>query len=251
MGRRRLPRCKRANIPSGGLKYWVALSAASVLGCNTGDLFSSAFGFVSGLPLLAAGFLSVLWLERRATRPAQAYYWLAIIAVRTAATNLADFLGQSFGIAGALATLAALLLAAVLVGQGGPAKSANPASSNMLPAVDAVYWFRMLIAGTLGTALGDMSSFMSGMGLGGASLALSALAVGLIAARSAGALTSTLSYWFVVVAIRAAGTSLGDFSAHQNGLATSTAVSALVLASILFFRPRNPVPALGPVAARP
>jgi uncharacterized membrane-anchored protein len=35
-------------------------------------------------------FLLVLWAERRTRIPTEAYYWLAIIVLRTAATNLAD-----------------------------------------------------------------------------------------------------------------------------------------------------------------
>jgi uncharacterized membrane-anchored protein len=107
----------------------------------------------------------------------------------------------------------------------------------------------MLIAGTLGTALGDMTSFMTGLGLGGASLVLSGIVATLIAARSAGLLASTLAYWFVVVAIRAAGTSFGDFSAQQMGLSASAAVSALVLAGILFFRAKPRPRLAAPVAS--
>jgi uncharacterized membrane-anchored protein len=38
----------------------------------------------------AAAFLLILWAERRARIPTDPYYWLAIIVLRTAVTNLAD-----------------------------------------------------------------------------------------------------------------------------------------------------------------
>src|SRR4051812_19895819 len=44
------------HVPQGGLRYWGALCLASILGCNTGDLFASYFGFLSGLPILIAAF---------------------------------------------------------------------------------------------------------------------------------------------------------------------------------------------------
>ena len=225
---------RRGQVPEGGLKYWLSLCAASVLGCNTGDAFAMAFGTLAGLPLLIAGFAATLILGRRAGRPTQAFYWLAIILVRTAATNLADFAGQRFG-AAAFAVVAALFAATLFKARGAAAQP-----SNALPSVDGLYWLRMLLAGTLGTMLGDMGSFMSGLGLGGASLALSGMVAALIAARQAGVIASTLSFWFIVVAIRAAGTSLGDFSAHQIGLGASAAVAALALGAILFFRAKPP-----------
>src|SRR2546425_7638980 len=104
---------KPDHVPAGGLPYWVALCLASILGCNTGDLFASFFGFVSGLPFLIAVFAGLLFLERRDDRPTQAYYWLAIIVVRTAATNLADFAGHQLGITATLGLLSVLLGAAL------------------------------------------------------------------------------------------------------------------------------------------
>lgn len=218
------------HTPATGLKYWTALCVASVLGCNGGDLFASAFGLLSGFPLLAVGFAATLFAERRSTRPTKAYYWTAILLVRVAATNLADFLGHQFGIAVALGGMAAALGATQLFGRN----AKNLASG--FPTVDAQYWTRTLIAGTLGTALGDFSSFMSGLGQTPATLALSGLFAALIAARSAGLFASMLGYWAIVVTIRTADTAFGVLSAAHIGLPQSAVVWALALLAILFFR---------------
>ena len=80
------------NLPSITPRYWTAILVASMCGANTGDFLSHNLhlGHTRGLPPLAALFLIVLWAERRAHRATEAYYWLAIIVLRTAATNLAD-----------------------------------------------------------------------------------------------------------------------------------------------------------------
>lgn len=223
------------NVPEGGLKYWLALSAASVLGCNTGDLFAGAFGFLDGLPLLAAGLGAALWMEKRASRPTQAFYWAAIILVRTAATNLADFTGQTLGM-GTFAVLAALLGLTFLKREGAMR------GQNALPSVGAMYWLRMLIAGTLGTALGEFSSFASGLGPQIASLTLFGGVAALLLARRFGMLGATLSFWATVIAIRAAGTSLGDLAARDIGLASSVAFAAIVLLGVAFFKAPKPAP---------
>jgi hypothetical protein len=73
------------HLPTLGPRYWSALCLASIFGANMGDFFARnlGLGHVSGLPFLAAAQAIVIVAER--------YYWLAIIIVRTAATNFADF----------------------------------------------------------------------------------------------------------------------------------------------------------------
>src|SRR4051794_14608897 len=224
---------KRIHVPAGGLRYWVALCAASILGCNTGDAFASVFGFLNGLPILLALFAACLFFERRDERPRQLYYWLAILIVRTAATNLADFADQrlrttAFLVMGLLlfATLAARFLL------NGLASDRQP-GEGVLDRVDWLYWTTMLVAGTLGTALGDFSSFRLGLGLAGASMALSVLVALLIGVGSAGLFSFPLYYWATVVAIRTAGTSVGDYFARVWGLPESTIVFAIVLIGLL------------------
>src|SRR3954470_1124606 len=206
---------KRIHVPAGGLRFWVALCAARILGCNTGDAFASVFGFLNGLPILLALFAACLFFERRDERPRQLYYWLAILIVRTAATNLADFADQR------LRTTAFLVMGLLLLAALAARFVLNRMASDRQPGegvldrVDWLYWTTMLVAGTLGTALGDFSSFRLGLGLAGASVALSAfVAVLIVLGSGAGLFASTLYYWFVVVAIRTAGTSVGDYFAR-------------------------------------
>jgi uncharacterized membrane-anchored protein len=80
------------NVPVITRRYWAAILVASMCGANTGDFLSHNrhLGHTRGLLPLAALFLVVLWAERRARIQTEAYYWLAIIVLRTGATNLAD-----------------------------------------------------------------------------------------------------------------------------------------------------------------
>jgi uncharacterized membrane-anchored protein len=58
-----------------------------------GDLFARnlGLGHVAGLPFLAIALAIVIAAERYDRIQHQSYYWIAIIIVRTAATNFADF----------------------------------------------------------------------------------------------------------------------------------------------------------------
>src|ERR1700686_4172513 len=80
------------NLPTIDARYWTAILAASMCGANTGDFASRILGLghTRGLLPLALIFLAIVWAEKRCQAATEAYYWLAIIVLRTGATNLAD-----------------------------------------------------------------------------------------------------------------------------------------------------------------
>jgi uncharacterized membrane-anchored protein len=230
------------NLPNITARYWGAILIASMCGANTGDFLARNLhlGHVRGLLPLAAVFSVILWAERRAKLATEAYYWLAVIVVRTAATNLADLgtrdlkLGYGLVQSGLTALLFFILLADLA--RGRPTNE-RPGSVGrrawILPTTDATYWVALLTAGVLGTASGDFVAHV--IGLGDGSLILGALygIVLLVSARMGGITKGW--YWASIVAARAAGTTMGDLVARHLGLSLSTACTGILLASILVF----------------
>src|SRR5216684_4466916 len=106
------------NLPRITTRYWSAILAASMCGANTGDFLARNLhlGHARGLVPLAVLFCVILWAERRARQPTEVYYWLAVIVLRTAATNLADLathdlkLGYGVVVSGLAALLVVILL---------------------------------------------------------------------------------------------------------------------------------------------
>ena len=82
---------QQIHLPALGARYWTALCLASIFGANMGDFFAHdlGLGHVAGLPIFALALLIVVASERFDRTVHQAYYWTAIIIVRTAATNFA------------------------------------------------------------------------------------------------------------------------------------------------------------------
>jgi uncharacterized membrane-anchored protein len=165
------------------------------------------------------------------------YFWSAIIVIRSAATNIGD-IGRDLQFP-ALAVLALLagVLALTLIAWKALYRPANQMqsepSSSSLSAVP-IYWWSMLVAGALGTVIGDYFSWGLDFGNLGAALVLGAMLGLLFALGRKGRLSDLGYYWLTVVCIRSAGTAAGDFLAHSVlGLPLSTLVSGIAFIALL------------------
>jgi uncharacterized membrane-anchored protein len=244
------------HLPTLGPRYWVALCIASMFGANMGDFFARniGLGHVTGLPFLAAALAIVMVAERFDRTMHQIYYWVAIIIVRTAATNFADFACGDLKLPrlGVMAGLAIILALALWISWQWmwrqPADKTDQA--NPVLRADLGYWICMFVAGTLGTVIGDYCSHNLHLDDGGAALLLSSIMAAFFLAGRNGPLRWLPFYWSTVVAIRAAGTSAGDFISgrHMLGLPLSTLATGLLLVAFLAIwkepaRPRQLLPA--------
>jgi uncharacterized membrane-anchored protein len=226
------------HLPALGPRYWSALCLASIFGANMGDFFARnlGLGHVSGLPFLAVALAIVIAAERFDRLQHQSYYWLAIIIVRTAATNFADFAAGDLKLPRiwVMAALTILLVAALWLSWQFAWRQLAGKADNLLRA-DAGYWVSMFIAGTLGTVIGDFCSHNMHLDDAGAAILLSPIVAALFLIGRQGPLRLLPFYWLTVVAIRAAGTAIGDFLSGRNmlGLPLSTAITGVLLVALL------------------
>jgi uncharacterized membrane-anchored protein len=226
------------HLPRLGPRYWVALCLASIFGANMGDLFARNFGLghLAGLPFLAVALAMVIVAERLERTRHQAYYWIAVIIVRTAATNFADFAAGDLKLprVWVMATLTILLMAAVWLSWQFAWRWFANKTGDLLRA-DLGYWICMFIAGTLGTVIGDFCSHNLGLDDAGAAMLLSPIVALLFLVGRRGLLLLLPFYWLTVVAIRAAGTAVGDLASGRNllGLPVSTALTGGLFFALL------------------
>jgi uncharacterized membrane-anchored protein len=229
------------HLPTLGPRYWLALCIASIFGANMGDFFARniGLGHVAGLPFLAAALAIVMAVERFDRMTHQIDYWIAIIIVRTAATNFADFACGDLKLPrpGVMAGLAIILALALWSSWQFAWRRLADKTEETVPVLraDLGYWIGMFVAGTLGTVIGDYCAHNLHFDDGGAALLLSPIVAALFLAGRDGLLLRLPFYWSTVVAIRAAGTSVGDFISgrHMLGLPLSTLVTGLALVATL------------------
>jgi uncharacterized membrane-anchored protein len=226
------------HLPMLNARYWSALCLASIFGANMGDLFARnlGLGHVAGLPFLALALAIVIIVERFDRMQHQAYYWIGIVIVRTAATNFADFAAGDMKLPRlwVMAALLILLVAALWLSWKFSWQRLSAKSDQVLRA-DLGYWICMFIAGTLGTVIGDFCSHNLGLDDGGAAILLSPIVTVLLLVGWRGPLRLLPFYWATVVTIRAAGTAVGDFLSgrHMLGLPVSTAVTGILFVILL------------------
>jgi uncharacterized membrane-anchored protein len=241
----------KRNLPIIDAGYWAAIVAASICGTNTGDLAAGPLGMghVWGILPLAAIFLAIIWAEKLLDWTAVAFYWLAIIVLRTMATNIADFATHDLKLSYPVFVLLLIALMGVMLWadrfRTDTAPQRSAASIATLPNVDWSYWIVMLSAGVLGTALGDWLAD-AGPGVYWASL----IGIPLFASAVWAAYRYGLAkpwYWIAIAACRTWGTDIGDMfvalfrsaASRPVALWASTAISAALLAGVIYFWTRR------------
>jgi uncharacterized membrane-anchored protein len=243
-----------ANVPSIDARYWIAISMASIFGCNLGDCLSyfANWNHWIGLLPLAVVFAALLFGERSSVRATQAWYWAVVIVLRAAATNLADLATHTFEwpyprVIVALAVFQALVVLPVL-----PRLLQAESDQAGRPATNSWYWLSLLTAGTLGTAIGDWVAEELHLGTGYGTLLLSTIFVIVLAMGSRSRWVTKSAYWLAIIAVRAAGTTAGDWLAFRDalgisnglnlGLILSTSVSGALFLGIVAELERNQLP---------
>jgi uncharacterized membrane-anchored protein len=236
------------NLPTIDGGYWAAIVAASICGTITGDLAAGPLGMghVRGLLPLGAIFLAVIWAEKALNWTTVAFYWLAIIVLRTMATNIADFATHDLKLSYAIFVSLLIVFMGLMIWadrfRTDTTVKWTAASDRALPTTDWNYWIVMLAAGVLGTALGDWLAD-AGLGVYWASLIGAPFFVAAVwAAYQLG--LSKPWYWIAIATCRTWGTDIGDMiialfryegASRPVALWASTVVSAVLLASVIYF----------------
>jgi uncharacterized membrane-anchored protein len=227
------------HVPKIDRRYWVGILFASIFGTNSGDLYAheSGLGLGPGLAGLAGLFAAVYLIERKDGARHEVWYWLAIVIIRTGATNIADFLAFRVRIP-ALLLAAGLAAVIALLAWGASAQArADDRDRPALGATNLIWWAAMLGAGVFGTAVGDDCSHL--VGQGPASVGLLVMLAALLAVLGSRAATRVAPYWCAVALARTAGTCVGDWFAEGKslhvGLPLSTLLTGTMFVAILAF----------------
>ncbi len=236
------------HVPAIGRYYWPAFAAATLFGATAGNSVTAQLSTWSAsnlyLPVLAAAFAAILYLEARDQRPSVYWYWLAVIIVPSAANHLSDISFAYLGVrriwvcAGLLVILVVTHLAFQSDTTRLIALRLQQRPMPTVPITDATYWIAMVVASTAGNLASDFLTIGRHFDIRLTCLVLILPVAAAAALRRWTALTRTGTYWAVVVTLSALGTAMGDLlsSDPPSGLGPNLSVilAGAILAVLLF-----------------
>jgi len=248
-----------STAPQATLMFWLVKICATTVGETGGDAVSMTLklGYAVATLIFLAFFAVTLAAQIKARRYHPLTYWLVVVATTTVGTTTSDFidrtlhLGYVVSSAGLLALVVAVLIAWKLT-------TGKIAADHITKGKDEVfYWLTILVANTLGTALGDFTSdtlpdLMTGLvrpPTGGwepwgfeLAAVLFAVLIAIVAVfHVAKILPQAILFWAAYVLTRPLGATLGDTLTKphiQGGLnldriAATAAITAAMVGLIL------------------
>lgn len=229
----------RSKVPEVTLLFWVLKIAATTLGETGGDAVSMSMGlgYLVATAVFGLFFFLAVAAQIRAETFRPFLYWATIVATTTVGTTLADFADRSLGIGYAGGTLILiLLLAASLLAWYRLTGSVAPGSVST-PRSELFYWLTIMASQTLGTALGDWTAEIDGVGYAGGALLFGSLLVLIASAYLWTKLSRTALFWAAFILTRPLGAVVGDLldkPIAEGGLALSRTTASAALVVFLF-----------------
>jgi uncharacterized membrane-anchored protein len=228
----------RTKIPEITAFFWITKIIATTLGETGGDLLAQTMkvGYAISTVILLGIMLATLIGQLRGKTFSPALYWTVIATTSMAGTTISDYIDRTlqWGYYKGSVVLVALLVSALLFWK---AKFGSLSISGVNRfSMELTFWTTVLIANTLGTALGDWLSDNTGLGFGRATLVITALLgfVALLHFRTA--VNKVVLFWAGFVLIQPFGATAGDLwtkKAAIGGMGFPTYYASAVLAAVL------------------
>ena len=204
-------------VPAAVLSFWVIKILSTTVGETGADYLAVNAGLgtavTGGLTaaLLAAGLAAQLYSRRFVPW----LYWLCVVLLSVAGTQITDALTDGLGVSLYLSTgVFAVLLALLFAAWHRCERTLSIATINT-GRRERFYWAAILLTFALGTAAGDLATEELGLGFRLGAIAFGALIAIIYAARCNGA-NPVLTFWLAYILTRPLGASLGDLLSQST-----------------------------------
>ena len=229
-----------SKVPQVTLMFWVIKILATTVGETGGDSLSMTLqlGYAISSLIFLAFFAITLVAQVAAKRYHPLSYWAVVVATTTVGTTVSDYLDRTlqFGYVKSSILLFCGVLVVLFVWHrvAGKIEFENITTKKE----ETFYWLTILVANTLGTALGDFVATTTGLGFELGALVFAGLLVILAAAHVwLKRIPAALLFWAAYVLTRPLGATLGDTltkSHNEGGLALGRISSSLTIAAVMF-----------------
>jgi uncharacterized membrane-anchored protein len=237
--RQRIGAAMASKVPLVTVGFWIVKILATTAGETGGDALSMTLnlGYAVATLIFLAFFIVTLAFQVQATRYHPLAYWAVVVATTTVGTTTSDFLDRTVGL-GYVKSSAMLLTAVIVVLVVWRLVAGRIEYENIVSRRDEVfYWVAIVVANTLGTALGDFTASTAGFGFeGGALIFAGLLVIVALVWRFAPRVPAAVLFWCAYVLTRPLGATLGDTltkSHAEGGLALGRIVATLTIIALM------------------
>jgi uncharacterized membrane-anchored protein len=227
-----------SKVPQVTLAFWIVTILATTLGETGGDALSMTLklGYMVSSAIFLAFFLVTLAEQVTSWDYHPALYWLVMVAMTTVGTTTANLfdrtldLGYAKSSAIALGLMIALLIAwRVSAGEIGVDQITTRKD-------EIFYWVTILVANTLGTALGAYVATDPDLGLRKGPLVFAGLIAIVVLLHFFTSISKSILFWSGYVLTRPLGATLGHTLSKpriEGGLNFGRITSSLVIAAVM------------------
>lgn len=227
-----------SKVPQVTLAFWVIKILATTVGETGGDALSMSLnlGYAVSTLIFLAFFLATLAAQVRARHFHPARYWAVVVATTTVGTTTSDYLDRTLALGYVWSSV--LLFALVLAILAAWHRSTGKIEFERV--VDRkneiFYWLTIVVANTLGTALGDFTADTAGLGFQRGALVFAGLIALVAAAHFLTNVPANLAFWSAYILTRPLGATVGDTLTKpvaEGGMNLGRIGSSLVILAVM------------------
>ncbi|GAA0998700.1 COG4705 family protein [Subtercola frigoramans] len=223
-------------VPEATALFWLAKVLTTGMGETTSDFLNVNFEPLLVIPIAALLLAGALLLQFRTATYTPWVYWLAVALVSVFGTMAADVAHVALGIPYLASTVAFAVALAVVFVLWRRSEKTLSIHSITTPRREAFYWLTVLVTFALGTAAGDLTATVLGLGYFGSGVLFAVvIAVPAIGYGRFG-LNPIVAFWFAYIVTRPLGASFADWiavSPARGGLGLGTGPISLVLIALI------------------
>ncbi len=227
-----------SKVPLVTLAFWIVKILATTVGETGGDALSMTLdlGYLVSTLIFLGFFAVTLTAQVAARRYHPALYWLVVVATTTLGTTTSDYMDRTLGL-GYIKSSIVLFAGVIVVLAIWHFVTGRIEFQNVVTRTDeSFYWLTILVANTLGTALGDFTASDTGLGFERGALVFAGLIAVVAAVNFFTQTPKSVVFWAAYVLTRPLGATLGDTLTKphdQVGLAFGRITSTLVIAAAM------------------
>lgn len=231
------------------LAFWIIKICATTFGETGGDALSMQLhlGYAKSTFVFAGIFVVALAMQVLAKRYHPFLYWLVIVATTTVGTTLSDYLTRTAGLGYPKASLLLFTFVVVTLALWRVVTGTVSVSRITTRTAECFYWVTILFSNTLGTALGDATADLEGVGFEKGALIFAAAIAFVAILYFVPKVSRTILFWAAFILTRPLGATLGDILTKprdDGGLnlsrIASTAVIGVVMVVLILIFSRKP-----------